>query len=52
MGPLMEVLDHPEPLKEVDQWLETYRQFFEESFDRLDEYLNRIQRKEKEDGGK
>ncbi len=43
---------HPEPLKAVDQWLEIYRQFFEESFDRLDEYLERIQRKEKDDGGK
>ncbi len=42
---------HAEPLKDVDQWLETYRQFFEESFDRLDEYLKRIQANEKDDGG-
>jgi DNA-binding transcriptional ArsR family regulator len=27
------------PLKDVDDWLERYRRFYEESFDRLDEYL-------------
>ncbi|SRR5581483_8516548 len=27
------------PLKEVSDWVETYRRFWEESFDRLDEYL-------------
>ena len=37
----------PNPLRDVDQWLEQYRQFFEESFDRLDEYLVRLQSKEK-----
>src|SRR6185295_3329105 len=26
-------------LKEVSEWLEHYRRFWEESFDRLDEYL-------------
>ena len=26
-------------LKDVDDWLENYRRFFEESFDRLDAYL-------------
>src|SRR5690242_4002239 len=26
------------PLREVDQWLERYRQFWEQSFDRLDTY--------------
>lgn len=35
------------PLKQVDNWLERYRQFWEESFDRLDEYLRTIQKKEK-----
>jgi len=39
----------PQPLKEVDQWLDHYRQFFEESFDRLDEYLASLQTKEKGD---
>ncbi len=32
------------PLKDVAQWLELYRQNWEESFDRLDEYLRRIQK--------
>ena len=36
----------PSPLRDVDRWLEEYRQFFEESFDRLDEYLVRLQSKE------
>lgn len=29
----------PEPLKDVDNWIERYRKFWNESFDRLDEYL-------------
>jgi DNA-binding transcriptional ArsR family regulator len=28
-----------EPLKEASDWMEQYRKFWEESFDRLDEYL-------------
>ena len=28
-----------EPLREVSDWIEHYRVFWEESFDRLDEYL-------------
>jgi len=35
------------PLKEVADWVEHYRRFWEESFDRLDEYLRELQRKEK-----
>lgn len=35
------------PLKGVADWVEHYRQFWEESFDRLDEYLKEIQAKEK-----
>ena len=31
------------PLKEADDWLERYRQFWEESYDRLDEYLDELQ---------
>ena len=31
------------PLKDADDWLERYRRFWEESFDRLDEYLGEIQ---------
>ena len=34
-------------LKNVDEWLERYRRFWEESFDRLDEYLREVQAKEK-----
>lgn len=37
---------HPEPLKDIDEWMEQYRQFFEGSFDRLDDYLTKIQTKE------
>jgi len=33
----------PEPLKQAYGWLEEYRQFWEQSFDRLDEYLKRLQ---------
>jgi DNA-binding transcriptional ArsR family regulator len=34
------------PLKEAADWVERYRQFWEESFDRLDEYLRELQQKE------
>lgn len=40
---------HPEPLRDIDEWMEQYRRFFEGSFDRLDEYLTKIQTKEKND---
>jgi DNA-binding transcriptional ArsR family regulator len=36
------------PLKEASDWIGDYRQFWEESFERLDEYLKEIQSKEKE----
>lgn len=39
-------------LKEVSDWVESYRRFFEESFDRLDIHLKEIQRKEKKHGHK
>ena len=32
-----------EPLQQAQAWIEEYRQFWEQSFDRLDEYLQRIQ---------
>jgi len=32
-----------EPLKEASDWMEQYRKFWEESFDRLDEYLKVLQ---------
>ena len=34
----------PEPLKQASDWLGEYRQFWEQSFDRLDAYLIEIQR--------
>lgn len=38
---------HPKPLKEVAQWIEHYRRFWEESFDRLETYLEQLQTREK-----
>jgi DNA-binding transcriptional ArsR family regulator len=38
------------PLKDAAEWLEEYRRFWEESLDRLDEYLRQLQKKEKKDG--
>lgn len=40
------------PLKEVADWLDHYRRFFEQSFDRLDEYLRELQKKEKKNDGR
>jgi DNA-binding transcriptional ArsR family regulator len=42
------------PLKDVAEWTERYRQFWEESYDRLDEYLDELQGrgKEQRDGRK
>ncbi len=34
------------PLAEVARWTEHYRRFWEESFERLDEYLSELQRRE------
>jgi DNA-binding transcriptional ArsR family regulator len=34
-------------LKEVSDWLEHYRRFWEQTFDRLDEYLRELKKKEK-----
>ena len=38
------------PLKEVDDWIERYRDMWEERLDRLDEYLKQLQEKEKRHG--
>src|SRR5271163_2998584 len=40
------------PLKDAAEWLERYRRFWEDSFDRLDEYLKELQNKEKKHGRK
>jgi DNA-binding transcriptional ArsR family regulator len=37
----------PEPLKQAAGWLEEYRQFWEQSFDRLDAYLQKLQSEQK-----
>ena len=41
-----------EPLKQAADWLDEYRRFWDESFDRLDEYLQTLQAKEKQRGRK
>src|SRR5579862_6900696 len=35
----------PQVLKNVDDWLEEYRRFWEQRFDRLDAYLQKLQGK-------
>lgn len=40
------------PLKDIDAWLERYRLFWEQSFDRLDKYLVKLQAKEKRNARK
>jgi DNA-binding transcriptional ArsR family regulator len=35
------------PLKEISDWVEHYRVFWEQSFDRLEDYLRDLQGKEK-----
>jgi DNA-binding transcriptional ArsR family regulator len=36
-----------EPLKQASQWIEEYRRFWEQSLDRLDDYLKQLQATEK-----
>jgi DNA-binding transcriptional ArsR family regulator len=35
----------PRALKDIDQWLDAYRRFFDESLDRLGDYLKTLQAK-------
>jgi len=42
----------PGALKQVDDWLERYRRFWDASLDRLDNYLIELQAKEKKRGRK
>jgi DNA-binding transcriptional ArsR family regulator len=37
-----------DPLREVAAWTEHYRRFFEQSFDRLDDYLHELKREQAE----
>ena len=38
-----------ESLKEAANWIEQYRQFWEQNLDRLEDYLQELQTKEKQD---
>jgi DNA-binding transcriptional ArsR family regulator len=38
------------PLKDADDWLERYREFWEERFDRLEQYLEEVQGEKKHRG--
>jgi DNA-binding transcriptional ArsR family regulator len=40
------------PLKDAADWIEHYRQFWSESFDRLDEYLDELKKREKKHASK
>lgn len=40
----------PQPLKELDTWLESYRHLWNARLDRLDDYLHELQEKEKKHG--
>jgi DNA-binding transcriptional ArsR family regulator len=42
----------PGPLKDAAAWLEHYRRFWEQSFDRLEDYLRDLQMKGKKHGRK
>ena len=42
----------PEAIRDVAEWTEHYRRFWEESYERLDEYLEELKRKEKRHGRK
>lgn len=35
------------PLKEISKWTDQYRHIWEASFDRMDEYINQLNQKEK-----
>jgi hypothetical protein len=40
------------PLQNVASWVEDYRRFWEQSFNRLDDYLRELKNKEKKHGSK
>jgi DNA-binding transcriptional ArsR family regulator len=40
------------PLKDFADWVDHYRRFWDESFDRLDDYLRQLRNKEKSHGRK
>jgi DNA-binding transcriptional ArsR family regulator len=40
------------PLRDISDWVEHYRRFWEQSFDRLEDYLKQLQAQEKKDARK
>jgi DNA-binding transcriptional ArsR family regulator len=40
------------PLQEAAGWLDEYRRFWDQSFDKLDQYLQGVQKKERKRGSK
>ncbi len=40
----------PEAIRDVADWTETYRKFWEERYDKLDGYLDEMKRKERKHG--
>ena len=39
-----------EPLRDVAEWVGQYRRWWEESFDRLDQYLQELQKQQRQQG--
>lgn len=42
----------PKPLRQVDDWLESYRQFWNDNLDRLEDYAALLQKGGADDSGK
>ncbi|MFD1863201.1 ArsR/SmtB family transcription factor [Planococcus chinensis] len=40
---------NPEPFQEIREWTDSYRHLWEDRFDRLDGYLNELQKNRKEE---
>jgi len=40
---------NPQPFQELQEWTESYRHLWEDRFDRLDDYLKKVQKKGEED---
>jgi hypothetical protein len=38
------------PLRDVAEWADSYRRFWDASYDRLDEYLQTLEERERTDG--
>ncbi|MEP6754119.1 MAG: transcriptional regulator, partial [Chthonomonadales bacterium] len=43
---------NPKQLKVAADWLDDYRQFWQESFDRLDDYLQKLKKERKQNATK